>query len=156
MRFAVLDGPMVEEEEGDVSDDIVSAVGAARAANPADRGKGVELFVNTLEYLEEVCLNEVKFMVFMTRECEVVSKKHSVQMVTNILKVCGRFGVPLRYPGFWELVRQDFDEVLKQHVTIKGPSSLLRPQFVFGLKDALDALVGYEHVRAVGGPDLVL
>ena len=149
VRFQVLDGPGVEMEEGEVSDDIVNSLAVARSKNPADRGKGVELFINTLEYLEHVGIMEVKFMIFMSKECESVSKKANIAMMTKVLKVCGRLRVHHRYPVFWNLVRADFDAVLHQHVAIKAPSTLLRPQFVYGLKDAFEALFGFEHIVAV-------
>lgn len=55
----------------------------------------------------------------------------------------------LKWPEFWQLVKQDFDASFCAHVGLTGPCAGIRAQFVHGLRHAFTPLASYEHMAVV-------
>lgn len=70
-------------------------------------------------------------------------------MLVAVLKAIGKDGAHERYPKFWERVKMDFDATLYDLVTIKAPALLIRPEFVYGIRHALQPFVAYSVVQGV-------
>ena len=131
--------------DGVVSDELVEQIAHAHSENPAART--IQPFLNHLEYLDNVTLDDAKFMIEASRENPITIRLRSVRMLIGILKTFGRLKLHSRWTNLWQAIEHDMDCTFAAFIS--SQSLTIRSEFVEGHKDALQPLLPWLHIQKV-------